>query len=79
MKSNDPIHNPFYNRFNDPVRRRHDDLQAHEYTLWLKERNRVLPPRVNSSEVSSKGGRVAGALVLVVVLLISAGVLLRGF
>jgi hypothetical protein len=25
MRTNNPLHNPFFNRFNDPVRRRHDD------------------------------------------------------
>lgn len=81
MKSNDPLHNPFYNRFNDPVRRRHDDMQAHAYTLWLKEQNRMLPPRDSGPKTVNEEGlfasRIAGTLVLVVVLLISAGVLLK--
>ena len=38
----DPFHNPFYNRFNDPCRQRVDDLQSHEYTLWLGERSRAM-------------------------------------
>jgi hypothetical protein len=81
MKSSDPLHNPFYNRFNDPVRRRQDDLQAHAYSLWLKEQNRILPPRDRSvpatSEQKPMSTRIAGALALVVVLLISAGVLFK--
>ena len=81
MKSNDPLHNPFYNRFNDPVRRRQDDMQSHAYTLWLKEQNRLLPPRDRSetrdTEEGLLGSRIAGALVIVMVLLISAGVLFK--
>ena len=45
MKSlpiNDPFHNPFYNRFNDPVQRRHDEMQAYAYMVWLKERNQLV-------------------------------------
>jgi hypothetical protein len=77
---NHPFHNPFYNRFNDPVRRRVDDLQAHDYTVWLKERNRVLPPKTNNSdgklpsEIGQFGGILAGSLVLVVVALFSVAV-----
>jgi len=81
MKSNDPLHNPFYNRFNDPVRRRQDDMQAHAYSLWLKEQNRWLPPRdlsaTKDTEEGLWGSRIAGALVIVMVLLISAGVLFK--
>jgi hypothetical protein len=83
--SKHPFHNPFYNRFNDPVTRRREDLQGQAYTLWLKEQNRILPPRDRTSKTIDEAGtntglfesRVAGALVLVVVLLISAGVLLK--
>jgi len=80
---NHPFHNPFYNRFNDPVRRRLDDMQAHEYTVWLKERNRVLPRKTNtgdaklSSETGQFGGILAGSLVLVVVALFSVAVFWR--
>jgi hypothetical protein len=83
MKSNDPLHNPFYNRFNDPVRRRRDDMQAHEYTLWLKEQNRMLPPRTEkarssaTSEAPIWSTRSAGVFLLAVVFLISVGVLLK--
>ena len=33
------LHNPFYNRFNDPVTQRRDEMQAYENMLWLRERN----------------------------------------
>jgi hypothetical protein len=34
-----PFHNPFKNRFNDPVTRRDDEMQANAYMVWLRERN----------------------------------------
>jgi hypothetical protein len=37
--TNDPLHNPFDNRFNDPVTRRHDEMQADAYMMWLRERS----------------------------------------
>ena len=40
--ANNPYHNPFYNRFNDPCRQRLDDMQSQEYTLWLGETSRVM-------------------------------------
>jgi len=84
---NDPFHNPFYNRFNDPVRRRRDDMQSHEYTLWLSEKNRalslplpVIPRTVKDSEGSKANHRtmtVTSLLVLFVVFLISAALVLK--
>ena len=37
--TNNAFHNPFNNRFNDPVTRRHDEMQADAYMTWLRERN----------------------------------------
>jgi hypothetical protein len=85
---NDPFHNPFYNRFNDPVRRRLDDMQSHEYTLWLSERNRtlsmplpVIPGTVKNvsegAEANHRTGTVTSLLVLFVMVLISAALLLK--
>ena len=33
------LHNPFHNRFNDPVTCRRDEMQANAYKVWLRERN----------------------------------------
>jgi hypothetical protein len=85
---NDPFHNPFYNRFNDPVRRRLDDMQSHEYTLWLSERNRALSlpmpviPRTvknvsDGGEPNDRTRTLTSFLVLFVVFLISAALLLK--
>ena len=35
----DSLHNPFHNRFNDPVTSRRDEMQAYAYKVWLRERN----------------------------------------
>jgi len=75
---NDPIRNPFYNRFNDPVQRRLDDMQSHEYTVWLRDRNRAMS--IPSPAISRDGAqphnsrRFAGILVLSVFVAISAAV-----
>lgn len=84
---NDPFHNPFYNRFNDPVKRRLDDMQSHEYTLWLGEKNRALSlplpviPRTvkdDSQEAKPNQSRTGTSLlVLFVVFLISAALVLK--
>ena len=36
---NNPFQNPFYNRVNDPVTRRHDDMEAY---AWLRAHNDAL-------------------------------------
>ena len=41
MRTAHPLHNPFINRFNDPVSRRHDDMQSYEYMVWLRERDQI--------------------------------------
>ena len=74
---NDPIRNPFYNRFNDPVRRRLDDMQSHEYTVWLRDRNRAMSipsPAISRDDVPPKhhSRMFAGVLVLSVFVAISA-------
>jgi hypothetical protein len=37
----DSLHNPFHNRFNDPVTWRRDEMQAYAYKVWLRERNQL--------------------------------------
>jgi hypothetical protein len=81
---NDPFHNPFYNRFNDPCRQRSDDMQSHEYTLWLGERSRALAlsmpviPKTESKSVNYRTRALTSVVILVVVaFVISAAFLLR--
>ena len=81
---NDPFHNPFYNRFNDPCRQRLDDVQSHEYTLWLGERSRAMSlsipviPKTESRLVNHRTRAMASVVILVVVaFVISAAFLFK--
>jgi hypothetical protein len=64
------LHNPFHNRFNDPVSRRQDDLQSEGYMVWLRERNLEHSgykiPSVEASTAKSLRGVFAILLVIVV-------------
>lgn len=82
--ANDPFHNPFYNRFNDPCRQRLDDLQSREYTLWLGERSREMSlslpaiPKTANKSLTHRAGAVASVFILVVVaFVISAAFLFK--
>jgi hypothetical protein len=48
---NNLLHNPFYNRFNDPVTQRRDEMQTYENMVWLRERNEGT--QTNSKAVTS--------------------------
>jgi hypothetical protein len=39
--TNNRFHNPFQNRFNDPVKRRIDEMQSSAYMQFLRERNQL--------------------------------------
>ena len=39
MRPANPLHNPFSNRFNEPCKRRADEMQSAEHMAWLKERD----------------------------------------
>jgi hypothetical protein len=82
------LHNPFQNRFKDPVTQRQDDMQSRAYTVWLRERNLEqsgfkIPESVRMTSISSASshaGRIfAGAFALVLVVLVSVAVLLKAF
>ncbi|HZE69651.1 MAG TPA: hypothetical protein VE135_09025 [Pyrinomonadaceae bacterium] len=78
---NNLLHNPFHNRFNDPVTQRRDEMQAHENAVWLRERNANQVP--SSTNVDNQLGVsqvslakvLAGVFALLIVLLVSATVL----
>ena len=79
---NNLLHNPFHNRFNDPVTQRRDEMQAHENAVWLRERNAnqvsssaILNKGVSTASHLSLGGVLAGVFALLIVLLLSASVL----
>jgi len=52
MRTTHPLHNPFINRFNDPVSRRHDEMQSHEHMVWLRDRDQVTLQTQQHSQMS---------------------------
>lgn len=71
--SNHPFCNPFYNRFNDPVQRRYDDMQAYAAPP-ITTRPQTSPTEPESNQ---DGQVLAGAFALIVVLLVSAVLLVN--
>ena len=76
---NNPIHNPFNNRFNDPVTQRHDDMQAYAYMVWLRERNQATYNMQSAERTASPtdavehrhGGRTFGFALFLVLLFVA--------
>ena len=64
------LHNPFHNRFNDPVSQRQDELESEGYMVWLRERNLEHSgykiPSVEASTANSLRGVLALLLVFAV-------------
>ncbi len=74
---NDPIHNPFHNRFHDPVHSRFDEMQAYTDMPWLHG-PMPLGQQIKSEQHTRYWVRaVAGALALVLVVVISATLLFK--
>jgi hypothetical protein len=69
------LHNPFINRFNDPVTRRLDEMQCDEYVAWLRERNQTGRARQSKSaevaKASVRFGRLVVSVCGLLVLLVS--------
>jgi hypothetical protein len=68
------LHNPFHNRFNDPVSQRHD-LQSEGYMVWLRERNLEHSgykiASVEAATAKHRRGVVPGALALLLLIVVS--------
>ena len=71
------IHNPFHNRFHDPVTRRRDDMQSEDYSVWLRERNLEHSgfkiPRSGiaaKQSTSSATGQTAGVLLTLLLVIV---------
>ena len=82
------LHNPFQNRFNDPVSQRRDDMQADANVVWLRERREGSPINSSASRgrnelgqssdwlIANLSGRVfAGIFSLLIIVLVSVVVL----
>ena len=76
---NNPIHNPFNNRFNDPVTRRLDEMQAYAYMVWLRERNQATCNMQSAERTASStdavepshGGRTFGFALFLVLFVVA--------
>ena len=89
--SNHPLHNPFYNRFNEPVTHRRDEMQSYENTVCVREHNKTSKAQanavwssisdeqttsiLNAERLSHVGSIVAEAFALLLVLLVSVSML----
>ena len=51
MRPVHPLHNPFINRFNDPVNRRQDEMQSEAHMSWLRERDQIIGPTKHISSL----------------------------
>jgi hypothetical protein len=83
MRPANSLHNPFINRFNDPVTRRRDEMQCDEYVAWLRERNlRGVIPEDTLPSVATHAmhlGRIFVGLCGLLVLVISLAAFIRAF
>jgi hypothetical protein len=77
MKSriNDPIHNPFHNRFRVPVHSRLDEMQAYTHMIWLHGPMPLDEQADTDQHPRSWGRALAGAFALVLVVVFSAALL----
>jgi hypothetical protein len=74
--SNHLLHNPFHNRFNDPVSRREAELQSEGYMAWLRERNLEhsgfkIPNTTRSKTAAQIRGLLSGVFALLLMLVVS--------
>ena len=74
-KINDPIYNPFQNRFHVPVHSRLDEMQAYTHMVWLQP-----PIPLDQQSKTDQHPRywvraLAGAFALVLIVVVSAALL----
>jgi hypothetical protein len=74
MKSriDDPIHNPFQNRFHVPVHSRLDEMQAYTQMAWLHSPMPLDQQTKTDQHARQYAGALAGAFALVLVVVFSA-------
>ena len=85
--TNDLLHNPFRNRFNDPVTWRLDEMQAHSNIMRERDHSENDLPASRSGanakdfvrgEPNHEGGMFTGVFAFFLVLLVTVFVLFRG-
>lgn len=79
MRPANPLHNPFLNRFDEPCRRRVDEMQSAEHMAWLREREAFdgstqQSIRTTKADQSSGWLKTAAALFGLLVLIVTIGV-----
>ena len=72
---NDPIHNPFHNRFRVPVHSRLDEMQAYTHMVWLRSPDPPDQQTKTGQHPRHYAGALAGAFALVLVVVFSAALL----
>ena len=72
---NDPIHNPFHNRFRVPVHSRLDEMQAYTQMAWLHSPITLDQQTETHQHRRHYAGALAGAFALVLVVVFSAALL----
>jgi len=80
MRAAYSLHNPFINRFNEPVTRRRDEMQCAEYMAWLRQRNLGSSTRSTNTTVATASahlGRMIAGFCGLLVLLISIAAFMR--
>ena len=68
----DPIHNPFHNRFNVPVHSRLDEMQAYTQMAWLHSAMPLDQQTKTDQHSRQYAGALAGAFAVVLVVVFSA-------
>jgi hypothetical protein len=63
MRPNHPLHNPFFNRFHEPVHRRDDDMQAY---VPIPTDSQANEPNYPSEHARDRFGGLFALLVLAV-------------
>ena len=72
---NDPIHNPFQNRFHDPVHSRLDEMQSFTHMAELHNPTPLGQQTKPNQHPRYWAGALAGAFALVLVVVVSAALL----
>jgi len=77
---NDLLHNPFFNRFNDPVTHRRDELQSYKNAdanavVWSTMDDKEMTDDLRASQLSRVASVFAEAFALLLVLLVSLSML----
>lgn len=68
---NDPVRNPFHNRFHVPVHSRLDEMQAYTHMIWLNDPLELDHGNERAERHRGRALALAGAFVLVLVVVFS--------